>query len=72
MNKSTGIGKHIKIALLDKGMAQTELAESLEQPVQSIYNMFQRDSFTMKTVNRIADALNCEVVLQDKETGKIY
>lgn len=68
-----GVSKKIKMALIDKGITQKELAERLGyQRTNSVYNMLNRDNMTYAVVERWADAIGCEIVLRDKENGKIY
>lgn len=67
-----GLSTNIKTAMLHKGIKQNELAELINKDLQQVYNALYRDTFTSKTADQIADALNCDIVLQDRETGKIY
>lgn len=68
-----GASKKIKMALLDKGIHQNELAQRLGyKGINSIYNMLSRDNMTYAVVERWADAIGCDVVLRDRVSGKIY
>ena len=68
-----GASKKIKKALIDKGITQKELAERVGyKNIVSIYNMLGRDNMTFEVIERWADAIDCDVVLRDRETGKIY
>lgn len=67
-----GMAKHIKMALLDKGITQKGLADMIGCPKQTVYNLLFRDNLTLKTAEKYADAIGCEIVLKDKESGKIY
>lgn len=68
-----GASKKIKIALMDKGIKQNELAHRLGyKSINSVYNMLGRDNMTYAVVERWADAIDCDVVLRDRATGKIY
>jgi 23S rRNA C2498 (ribose-2'-O)-methylase RlmM len=67
-----GAGKHIKTAMIDKGLKAGEVAERLGDNPQVFYNKMSRDSFKYAEAERIADALGCDIVLRDRETGKIY
>lgn len=68
-----GVSKKIKMALIDKGIKQKELAESLGyKSINSIYNALNRDSMTFEVAERWADVIGCDIVLRDRETGKIY
>lgn len=67
-----GLSKNIKIAMIEKNIKQKELAQLINKDLQQLYNALHRDTFTTKTADQIAEALNCNIVLQDKTTGKIY
>lgn len=68
-----GVSKKIKMALIDKDIQQKELAERLGyKGKNTIYNMLKRDNMTYATVEQWADAIGCDVVLQDRLTKKIY
>lgn len=67
-----GIAKNIKVAAKDKDMTQKDIAEALGVPLQNLYNQLHRDAFTVRKAAQIADALNCDIVLIDRETKKIY
>ena len=69
-----GASKHIKMALLDKGKTIKDLHEETgkDSPLQSLYNQFNRDTWKYSDVEKLADLLCCDVVLQDRETGKTY
>ena len=68
-----GASKKIKMALLDKGIQQKELARRLGyEGKNTIYNMMKRDNMTFAVVEKWADILGCDVVLRDRESGKIY
>ena len=67
-----GAGKHIKTAMIDKGIKAGKVAEILGDNPQVFYNKMSRDSFKYAEAERIADALGCDIVLRDRETGKTY
>lgn len=68
-----GASKKIKIALYDKGIKQMDFAKFLGyKSINSFYNMLNRDNMTYAVVEKWADALGCDVVLRDRESGKIY
>lgn len=67
-----GAATQIKEVLYDKRMKQTDLAVAVGKDKQYIYNALHRDSFSYEMVVQIADVLGCDVVLMDRETGKIY
>lgn len=67
-----GARKKLKMAMLDKGVKQAELAEKTGKKLQTIRNTFSNDSMTYATVEQFADILGCDVVLRDRKTGKLY
>lgn len=68
------MGSRIKIrkALLSKGMTQIQLAEKLGRPVGTVRNNLSNDNLKVTTLEEYADALGCDVVLRDRETGELY
>lgn len=67
-----GAKKHIKMAMEDKEIKPGKVAELIEMPAQSFYNKINRDSMSFLDVEKIANVLNCDVVLVDRETGRRY
>jgi len=67
-----GASKKLKMILLDKGIRQADLAEMTGRHLPTLRNMFYRDNMTYATVEQLADALGCDVVLWDRKTGKLY
>ena len=67
-----GAVKHIKAALKAKKISQIELAHHIDKPLQSVYNQFHRDAMSFETLETYADAIGCDVVLIDRETGETY
>ena len=67
-----GASKKIKKILFDKEMTQIDLAQRAKKDVQTLRNQLYRDNFTYASVEHLCNALNCEIVFRDKETGRIY
>ena len=67
-----GASKHIKTAMLDKGIKPGAVAVALGSDPQVFYNKICRDTLKFSDVEKIADALGCDVVLIDRETKKTY
>ena len=67
-----GFAKNIKMAMIDKGIKVSDLAEKLETDSKVLSVKLSRDNLTGKSVEEIADALNCDVRIVDRQTGKIY
>lgn len=66
------VKKQIKKALVSRQMTQQELAEKLGKPYGTVRNALSRDNMRASTLEEYADALGCDVVLIDRETGEIY
>lgn len=67
-----GASQKLKDALRYKKITQIELAERTGKDLQALRNMLYRDNMTYATVEGLADALGCDVVLRDRKTGKLY
>lgn len=68
-----GASKKIKMVLLDKDMKKKDFAAMLGYEGQNtIYNMLGRDKMSYEAVEKWLDALGCDIVFRDRETGKIY
>ena len=67
-----GFAKNIKMAMIDKGIKVSDLAEKLETDSKVLSVKLSRDNLTGKSVEEIAAALNCDVRIVDRQTGKIY
>ena len=55
-----------------KGMTQKVFAERLGITLNSVRNSLYSDNFQVGTFKLWADALGCDVVLIDRETGEIH
>lgn len=64
--------KQIKKALVSRQMTQIELAEKLGKSFGTVRNTLCNDNMRISTLEEYADALGCDVVLLDRETGEIY
>lgn len=62
----------IKDILDIKNMSQVELAEEINVTRQNLSNKMNRDKFSALELVEIADALNMNLVLKDKEDGTEY
>jgi len=68
-----GASKHIKIAMTDKNIKPGAVAAVLGyDDKQVFYNKISRDTMKFDDVEKIADALGCDVVLIDRVTKKVY
>ena len=64
--------KKIKMVMLIKDLKVGELAKKIDKNPRILSNNLYRDSMSFKEFEKIANALNCDIVLQDKDTGVIY
>lgn len=64
--------KHIKKCMVEKEIKAGTLAEKLGMIPQTFYNKLFRDSMSFSDAEKIADALDCDIVLIDRTTQKIY
>lgn len=64
--------KHIRRVLFEKDIKGLELADMIGKPKQSLYNQLNRDTWKFSEVEKIADALGCDIVFKDRETGAEY
>lgn len=62
----------IKEILEDKQKSQVELAEEINVTRQNLSNKMNRDKFSTVELVEIADALEMNLILKDKENGKEY
>lgn len=64
--------KKIKQIMIDKSIKNSELANLINMNSQALSNKLYRDSMSYSDVEFIANALECDVRLVDRKTGKIY
>lgn len=70
--------ERLKKIMKHKRITTVKLAEILGNSKQTLYNTFNSDirskgnGMTYENVVRIADALGCDVVIRDRETGEEY
>ncbi len=67
-----GASKHIKIAMIEKGIKPGTVADALGMDAQVFYNKVSRDTMKFTDAETIADILGCDIVFVDRETGKRY
>lgn len=67
-----GAAKTLKQILIDKETTMTALADSMDKPRQTVANTFFKDSMSVKTTMDYAEALGCELIIRDAETGREY
>lgn len=62
----------IKTVMLQKGIKLGELARRTDYSPQTLSVKLNRDAMSFEATQKLADALGCDVVLRDRESGKIY
>lgn len=67
-------GKRIlKTIMTEKRIKSGYIADTLKMDRQAFYNWLNREKgMTVDKLTAVADILGCDVVLVDRETGKIY
>ena len=67
-----GASDKLKAVMKHKHIKQTQLAEITGKDLQALRNMLYRDNMTYATIEQLADALGCDVVLIDRKTRKQF
>lgn len=67
-----GVKEKIRRAARRKKETYKSISEKLGMPLQSYANLLARDRMTVDKAQQIADALGCDVVFLDRETGEIF
>ena len=68
----------LKAIMKDKKVTTKRLAEMLGLGTSTLYNTFSNDGMedrsgmTFENAVRLADALGCDIIFKDRETGKEY
>ena len=66
------VDKQIKQAMLEKNIKVSDLAEKIGMKPQPLSTKLYRDTMSYSDVEKIADALGCDVRIVDRETGKTF
>lgn len=70
--------RRLKSIMAAKNIKINAVAKTLGKSPQTIYNTFQNDEkskrsgMTFEIVEEMANALGCDVIFRDRETGKEY
>ena len=67
-----GASKQIKQVMIEKNIKINELAEKIGMKSQPLSNKLYRDTMSYSDVEKIADALGCDVKIIDRETRKQF
>lgn len=62
----------LRSVMAKKGIKIGQLAEDLGENRQSFANWMQYNKMTLSKFANVADALNCDVVLVDRDTGETF
>lgn len=68
----SNIKNSIRRARKGKEMTLEELSVLCCENYQVLANKICRDNMTISNVEKIANAMNCDVVFLDRETGEVY
>lgn len=72
------ISERIRTVMKDKKITTDELAERTGKAKQTIFNSMYKDrhatnsSMAYQNAEQMLEAMGCEIVIRDKETGKEY
>ena len=67
-----GLSKNIKIAMIEKNIKVAELAERLNTDSKVLSVKLSRDNLSGKSIEDIAAALDCDLKLVDRASGKMF
>ena len=67
-----GAKEKIRRAARRKKETYESIAKKLKMPLQSYANRLARDRMSFDYAEKVADALGCDIVFLDRETGEIY
>ena len=65
------VSRLFKKALIDEDMTQKQFASLIDKDVQQVRNALYRDSFNFNSAEKWFDALGYEIVIRNKQTGRI-
>lgn len=66
------VRKKLRQICLDKDMDLSDVAEKFGITAESFYVKMSRNTMKINDVEKMADALDCDIVFRDRKTGKIY
>jgi DNA-binding Xre family transcriptional regulator len=69
-----GASKRIKQIMIERDINVKELAENLDfvGSSQALSNKLYKDNFSFADIEKIATALNCDIKIVDRKTGKEF
>jgi len=70
---NVNLAKNVKRAMLEKDIKSGQLAEMMGMSKQYLSNTISVKGIqTASMLDRFCEALDCDVVLRDRKTGKLY
>lgn len=72
LQKKRDLTDHIRIAMVNKGVGVGYVGKKIQEDPKNISVNLSRRRLTQTTAERYANALNCDLVLRDRDTGEIY
>ncbi len=70
--KDMGAAEKIKMVAKDKKITYGNLGELIGMKPKMFYKKLDRNSMSYTDAEKIADALNCDIIFKDRKTGKEY
>ncbi len=67
-----GLSKIIKIAMIDKGLKVSDVSRRSKVDSKVLSVKLSRDNLSGRSLLEIAEAIDCDIALVDRTTGKIY
>lgn len=67
-----GASKQIKQVMIEKNIKIRDLADKIGMQPQALSNKLYRDTMSYSDVEAIAEALECDVKLIDRGSGKAF
>lgn len=62
----------LRMICLDKNMMLSDVAKKYGITERAFYVKMSRNTMKINDVEKMADALDCDIVFRDRKTGKIY
>ena len=63
-------GKEVKKKLIEKGLNQRYIAEKIGLSANGLSNALNRDNISLLQMQRIAESLNCKLVIELQELDR--
>lgn len=72
------VADRLRMVMRDKKITTDQVARKTNKAMSTIYNTFSNDrkkdigGMTFANAEMLAEAMGCEIIIRDKETGKEY